>query len=200
VAVSTRVFIDFWNFQLAWNDRAGGSGCDWPRLPSVLAAAAQGAAPQLGQLQVDDTRVYASYEPGREAKLAQWLDSFLDRLPGFRVFTRERKASPTSIHCRSCDQKLTTCPNCSARFMRAGEKGVDAAIITDMFSLALENAYQVAIIVTGDGDLVPAVEKIQDKGFKIVNATWKGYGHNLAKKCWASFNIDPLVASLTRTT
>jgi uncharacterized LabA/DUF88 family protein len=82
--------------------------------------------------------------------------------------------------------------------MRAAEKGVDAAILTDMFSLAWEHAYDVGILVSGDGDLVPAVEKIQDRGLKVVNATWRNYGHDLAKRCWASFSIDPLIPQLTR--
>ena len=67
-----------------------------------------------------------------------------------------------------------------------------------MFSLAWENAYDVAILVTADADMVPAVEAIQDRGLKVINATWSKHGHNLAKKCWASFPIDPLIPSLTR--
>lgn len=67
-----------------------------------------------------------------------------------------------------------------------------------MFSLAWEKAYDVAILVSGDADLIPAVEKIQDRGLKVVNATWQGYGNDLARHCWASFLIDPLVPDLTR--
>ena len=67
-----------------------------------------------------------------------------------------------------------------------------------MFSLAWERAYDVAILVSGDADMVPAAEKIQERGLKVVNATWLKYGHNLAKACWASFPIDPLITQLTR--
>ncbi len=32
-----RLFIDFWNFQLNWNDRMGQTiGCDWKGLPSRI--------------------------------------------------------------------------------------------------------------------------------------------------------------------
>ena len=75
---------------------------------------------------------------------------------------------------------------------------MDAAILTDMFSLAWEQAYEVAILVSSDADMVPAVEKIQDKGLKVINATWSGWGHQLAKTCWASFDIDPLIIQLSR--
>ena len=63
MAGPTRVFIDFWNFQLQWKARAAGANCDWTKIPSTLLAAAQGVAPQLGQLQLDDTRIYASTNP-----------------------------------------------------------------------------------------------------------------------------------------
>jgi uncharacterized LabA/DUF88 family protein len=199
MAVSTRVFVDYWNFQLRWNERSSGRQCDWPKLPAVLAAGAQACAPQLGQLQIDDTRIYASWNPEKEAKLRRWLDSFLDRQPGFRVFTRERKSRPTPVYCKSCKTEMSACPECKVPYVRAVEKGTDAAIVTDMFSLAWEKAYDVAILVSGDADLVPAVEKIQDRGLKIVNATWDKYGHHLAKACWASFPIDSLITQLSRT-
>jgi uncharacterized LabA/DUF88 family protein len=198
MAVSTRVFIDYWNFQLRWNERSGGAKCNWPSLPMTLMAAAQACAPQLGALQLDDTRVYASYEPGREANLRKWLDSFLDRQPGFRVFVRERNPRPAPAYCRACKDQVRSCPKCGTAFTRAIEKGVDSAILTDMFSLAWEEAFEVAILVTGDADLVPAVEKIQDRGPKVINATWASHGHQIARSCWASFQIDPLIPQLTR--
>lgn len=196
-----RIFVDYWNFQLQWNNRTGHSAdkrCDWPKLPTALAAATQTNAPQLGVLTIDDTRIYASCDPARDANLRVWLDSFLDRLPGFRVFVRERRARPRPVHCRRCGQETADCPHCRTPFERSVEKGVDSAILTDMFSLAWEEAYEVAILVSADADLVPAVEKIQDRGLKVVNATWSQYGHALAKACWASFPIDPIVSQITR--
>jgi uncharacterized LabA/DUF88 family protein len=65
---------------------------------------------------------------------------------------------------------------------------VDTAIVTDLFSLAWERAYDLAILVSSDADFVPAVERLQEKGVKIVNTTWKSYDHQLAKLCWGSFN------------
>lgn len=196
---SARIFIDYWNLQLQWNRRTSGAKLDWPKLPTVLATAAMGTTAQLGQLRVDDTRVYSSFNPATEGKLKDWLDSFLDRQPGFRVFVRERRSKPASITCHRCKKETAACPGCAAPYERAVEKGTDTAIVTDMFSLAWEKAYDVAILVSSDADLVPAVEKIQDRGFKIVNATWSKHGHHLAKASWASFDLDPLVASLTRS-
>ena len=196
---TARIFIDFWNFTLQWQDVAAGKQCDWQKLPNALAATAQATAPQLGALQLEDVRVYASTNPDKDANLRRWLDTFLDRQPGFRVFVRERKARKKPVYCSNCKNSLEKCPTCSTPFERAVEKGVDSAILTDMFSLAWEEAYDVAILVSGDADLVPAVEKIQDRGLKVVNATWKHYGHELAKACWASFAIDPLIGAISRS-
>lgn len=81
---------------------------------------------------------------------------------------------------------------------RAAEKTVDARIVTDLMTLAWENSFDVALLVTSDADFIPAVEALQSKNFKVVNATWRGVGHDLATKAWASFEIDPLVETLTR--
>ncbi len=47
------------------------------------------------------------------------------------------------------------------------EKQVDVYLATQVVALAYENAYDIAIIVSGDEDYVPAIEIVQQKG-KIV--------------------------------
>ena len=42
------------------------------------------------------------------------------------------------------------------------EKKVDIKIAIDIVSLAYENAYDTAVLVSGDGDFVPAVEKVKE--------------------------------------
>ena len=83
-------------------------------------------------------------------------------------------------------------------FTHAAEKGVDSAICIDLMALAWEQAYDAAILVSSDADFVPAVQHLQAKGLKIINATWQGHGHHLAQSCWASFNIDDIITSLKR--
>lgn len=199
-----RVFVDYWNFQLAWNERqhrsVQQSGCDWRRLPSILVKEATQVTTSagLGSLSLEETRVYAGYEAGRENKLKDWLDNFLDRQPGIRVFTSERHWRKKPVHCRHCDTEHSDCPQCGAPFGRAAEKTVDARIVTDVVGLAWEGAYDVAILVSADKDFIPAVEHVQAKNFKVINACWRGRGNELAKVCWASFEIDNAVDSLRR--
>lgn len=195
-----RVFVDFWNFQLTWTERAGAQKCDWRRMASVLCGeASRGLSTAgLGALTLEEARVYAGYEAGRENKLKDWLHNFLDRQPGVRVFTSERHWRKQPVHCRSCDSNHEKCPKCDAALGRAAEKTIDARIVTDLVGLAWEGAYDVAILVSSDKDFIPAVEHIQAKNYKVINAAWRNKGNELAKVCWASFDIDALIPSLSR--
>ena len=53
------------------------------------------------------------------------------------------------------------------------EKEVDIMLATDMLALAFRNAYDTAILVSGDSDFCYTVETIQDLGKRVVNATFK---------------------------
>jgi len=47
------------------------------------------------------------------------------------------------------------------------EKKVDIKIAIDIISLAYENAYDTAVLVTGDGDFVPVVKKVKGLDKKV---------------------------------
>ena len=199
--LGTRLFVDYWNFQLNWNERSNRANCDWKALPRVLMQEAGKSLEVAGSsdsLALDETLVYASVSSS-EGNLSQWLTSFIDRQPSFRVKLRERRVRTDGIWCNSCKTQTSACPQCGTRFRRAPEKGVDAAIATDLLSLAWEGALQVAVLVSGDSDFVPAVERIQEKGLKVVNATWRNHGNELAQACWASFQMDSLIQQLIRS-
>lgn len=53
------------------------------------------------------------------------------------------------------------------RFVPYSEKSVDVKLATDL--LYLKDIYDVAIILSGDQDYVPAVERIKDSGKKAIN-------------------------------
>jgi uncharacterized LabA/DUF88 family protein len=199
-----RVFIDFWNFQLGWNDAVHNHElCDWRILPKTLVQAAcdlmtttMGSDPQLT---VEETIVHASVEDGPETKLRDWLTNFLDRQPSYDVKIRTRKPRQRKIYCKNCQQTMTTCSSCGATLMTSAEKGVDAALVTDLLSLAWQRAYDVAVLVSGDADYIPAVEYVQEQGLKVINASWASKGHHLRGACWGSFEIDSLIPKLTRS-
>lgn len=50
------------------------------------------------------------------------------------------------------------------------EKGVDVMIAVDMLSMAYKNHYDVAILVSSDGDYVELVRAVKDAGKHVINA------------------------------
>jgi len=52
------------------------------------------------------------------------------------------------------------------------EKGVDVLIAVDMLIHASRGNYDVAVLVSGDGDLVPAVQAVTELGRIVINAAF----------------------------
>lgn len=76
-------------------------------------------------------------------------------------------------------------------------KGDDINLAIDMVSLAYENAYDTAVLVSGDGDFVPAIKKTQKLGKKVENAYFcRSYSSYLRKTCDKSTMLDSAVEKL----
>jgi uncharacterized LabA/DUF88 family protein len=194
----TRIFVDFWNLQLTINEHVGYHfRIDWLALSPHLITVAE--ASLSSTLQFDGTKVYLSYDSrtalGR--KLYDWSLNTLDRFPGVKVVakTRQVKREPK---CPSCHARVKNCPHCGAQMIGTIEKGIDTAIATDMISLAWESAWDVAILVSSDKDFIPVVEFLATKGKRVLNAHLPPHGIHLARTCWASIDLRPLLASLER--
>ncbi len=67
--------------------------------------------------------------------------------------------------------KTIHCPDGPMR--KLIEKGVDVRIASDMLSLAFHNAYDVAILLSGDSDFVEVVEEIKHQGKIVENAVFR---------------------------
>jgi uncharacterized LabA/DUF88 family protein len=172
-----------------------------PVLPAVLVSQAAKLLAATGDatpLILDETIVHASVEDTREAKLRVWLTNWLAQQPSFDVKVRTRKPRRHPVHCRACGYDMTGCPKCQAPLIVSAEKGVDAALATDLLSLAWQRAYDIAVLVSGDADYIPAVECVQSQGLKVVNAAWASKGHELRRECWGSFTTNDLITELTR--
>ena len=190
------VFVDYWNFQLRWNERAGEARCNWAQLPAVLCDAVA-ALPLSGELDFQGMRVYASCEPEDE-NLRRWLENFVERQPGTSVVLLERHRRLDHVRCRSCGYETAACPACGLALVSAPEKGVGAALITDLFDLAAADALDVAVLVSSDSDYVFPVQSLQRRGVKAVNAVWRATGAELARAAWATVELDDLMPRLER--
>lgn len=195
-----RIFIDFWNFQLSWNEYHRNKGAQgivripWEEsLPKCLIARANRLGTYVG------THVYASIDPLSENDkgLSRFLHA-MDGFPGYNVTVKERRpASPAKCTNEQCRKPIAECPFCKQRVRRTVEKGIDAALLTDIIRAAFDNTFEQAIIVTEDSDFVPAVKFIQERWTKqIVHAYFRGKSDELRNACWQHIFFDDFMTDL----
>lgn len=71
------------------------------------------------------------------------------------------------------------------------EKGVDVQLAVDMLHYAVTNTYDVAILVSGDGDFAPAVEAVKQLGKHVELGRIKGWPCNqLLDACDIEITVD----------
>jgi cold shock CspA family protein len=56
--------------------------------------------------------------------------------------------------------------------VRDSEKGIDVWFALDVFDMAIRNAFDVAVLLTGDGDFVPLIQKLNEQGMPSVVMSW----------------------------
>lgn len=59
--------------------------------------------------------------------------------------------------------------------IKGKEKGVDVALVTDLLSFAFTNAYDYAIVVSGDADFIGAYDEIKRYGKIVCIASFKSH-------------------------
>lgn len=194
-----RVFVDYWNFQLTLNKKEAAERSlsdyrfliNWGVLGPWLARKASEVA-HVPQYSFDGVIIYTSHDPRTNAgaRFRRWCMTWLDLQPGVKVECREQKpkASPICPN-PACRKQITHCPHCDQKIAAKEEKGVDVLLATDMIRLAWEDAYDLAVLATVDRDLIPAVELLGLKGHRIVHAGFAPLGAELARACWASFDV-----------
>jgi uncharacterized LabA/DUF88 family protein len=198
-----RAFVDFWNFHLTMERWCPRFRLDWARLGHALTQqveAVRTASGRPGRLRYGGLHLYLSHnanEP-RDDGLRRWAQNYLARIENMHVVLKARrpKAPPDCPHCHV---RVTTCPACGEGMQRTGEKGIDAAIVTDMVCLAWEKRCDIAVLVAGDEDFVPAVERLQQNGHAVVHASFGSNRGLLAQACCASLDLRASLASFERS-
>ena len=189
-----RIFVDHWNCQLSLNDNEanGKFELDWTGFADTLVDEASKIIKEQNT-RYEGMTVFTSSDPATEQgkKHHRWASNWLDRQPGIQVkcFERQPKHPPK---CPACYQHIEKCPHCDVVLRGTVEKGVDAAIVTDMIRLAWEKAYDVAILVSADADFVPAVEFLAQRGLKVIQVGVPPLGSHLSKACWATIDLKKI--------
>jgi len=171
------IFFDGKNFYSGWRATAEGTTIDFVKLSEWLVA------------KVDGSRLWGAYyytgiETGELAKgegqqkLVRFLDQ-LELLPGFFVHRFPRKA------------RRRRCEECGALNVYSQEKEVDTTMVADMLRLAAVNAFDAAILASGDSDHAPAVEGVRAIGKQVFVATWgkEGLSARLRKAAFDHINL-----------
>jgi uncharacterized LabA/DUF88 family protein len=53
------------------------------------------------------------------------------------------------------------CPNCNVEYQGHEEKQTDVNLAISLFSLAIEDRYDTALVVTGDSDIIPSMKAVR---------------------------------------
>ena len=179
---NVRLYVDFWNFQLSWNaeispDPSNRIKISWRNMSQVLIGEL-GAVIGADSYQYRGTEVFASVHPDSDHGLKGFLH-WLNQNTGYQVHRRDRKA------------KQDECPHCKKTIQRMVEKGVDASIVTALYEGAINNSYDIAMLLSNDGDHIPAIRTIQDRlNKRIVHVGFKTGGNAVRSATWSHVTLD----------
>lgn len=175
----TALFFDGKNFYSGWRDQTNRQQLDFVKLTQWLVT-------EAGGTRLWAAHYYTGVESGNEASetqgqlgLSRFLD-WLDEQPGFFVQRLPRRAR--SILCDHCHE--------SVRYSE--EKEVDTTLVADLVRLAAINAYDIAVLISGDSDFASALEAARALGKQTYVATWGKAGLSNRLRRAAYHHIDLL--------
>ncbi len=193
------MFVDFWNFQISFNNENAGFNIDWRKLGLVLAEEALMMVDASASLAYQGMNVYGSYgQSSKDRGMRRWAETILDRFPGVQVTMLPRQRKQSGPECPSCFEAILICPKCGSDMRGTEEKGVDTRIATDVIKLAWANNYDVAVLVSSDRDFVPVVEFLATRGFKTIHGAFPPLGIGLSQACWGNIAIPRIMEKFSR--
>lgn len=110
--------------------------------------------------------------------LSDLLDE-LEQRPGFFVRRFNRRATTRE------------CPHCNGVIAYTEEKMVDTSLVADMILLGVRDAFDIAVVFSGDLDVAPGIEALHAIGKKAWIATFGDFGlsRSLTRSAWSSINL-----------
>ncbi len=147
--------------------------------------------------QIDFMKVVEALRKQRLLVGTYYYNAPLDRGYNPDVYRKQQKffselRKIPDFHVILCNMRKTRKPDGTIEF---AVKGDDIYLATDMLSFAYENKYDKAILVSGDGDFVPAIRKVQKLGKLVENAYFSVSRSNFLKQvCNTSVLMDEVIA------
>ena len=151
--------------------------------------------------QVDFTKLIEILKNKRMLIGVYYYNAPLDRGYNFEIYRKQQKFFSELRKIPGFNVVL-----CNMRKIRKSDgtyefavKGDDIHLATDMLSFAYENVYDTAILVSGDGDFVPVIKKVQKLGKKVENAYFSvSRSDFLRNVCNSSTLLDEVVKSIMK--
>lgn len=190
-----QVFIDYWNIVLAVRsaarERQGPENLDWARFPARLVKQAT-AELNIASLKYERTHIFTSYNPDRESgrRGRDWTNNVLRRKPRTAVHQFQRVPEREAPKCPHCGAEVPVCPICNEDFRGYQEKGVDVALAITLAEAAWDGRFDVAVLVSSDRDLIPAIQSAKRHGRQVVYAAVPPGSYAVRKVCNAAIEID----------
>jgi hypothetical protein len=174
------IFFDGQNFYRSLQRYDDTLRVDYDRLATWITHAVGGPTAMFGG---------AYYYVGVSSDAPVVVEGFLKGLelrPGYFV-KRDRRV-----------RRSVRCPACGAENEYTTEKRVDTRLVADLIHYAANNAYDAAVLVSGDDDFVPAVEAVNALGKQVWVATWSAeeLSTDLRVRCFGHINLSDGVATV----
>lgn len=173
------IFFDGLNFYRSLLRYDESLRVDYDRLAMWVTQAAGGSAATFGG---------AYYYVGVSSDAPPVVEGFLKGLelrPGYFV-KREPRVRRTG-HCAAC----------GTEYDYTTEKRVDTRLVADLIHYAANDAYDAAVLISGDDDFVPAVEAVNALGKQVWVATWSAeeLSKDLRVRCFGQIHLSDGVAA-----
>jgi hypothetical protein len=168
------IFIDGQNFYRSLQRYDETLRVDYDRLATWITQTVGGPTAMFGG---------AYYYVGVSAGAPPLVEGFLKGLelrPGYFV-KREPRVRRTG-----------RCSVCGGEYEYTTEKRVDTRLVADLIHYAANNAYDAAVLISGDDDFVPAVEAVNALGKQVWVATWSAdeLSTDLRVRCFGYIHLS----------
>ena len=162
------IFIDGSNFYYGLKAEVGKTEINLEKLGKVLC----GGGRQLIRIYYYNAPLDQSHDPERYKSQQKWFDKVRSTPDTTLVLAKMKKR-----HNKDGKPEYYV-------------KGDDIHIAVDMLKLAYNDAYDTAILVSGDGDFYPAIRAVKEKGKKVENAYFASNRSSLlGQECDRSINM-----------
>ncbi len=114
----------------------------------------------------------------------------LEKRPGFYVRRFNRRATTRE------------CPHCAKVISYTEEKMVDTSLVADLITLGMRDAFDIAVVFSGDLDIAPGLAALSEIGKPAWIATFGDFGlsKGLVRRAWSHIDLLAHIESFAHPT